>query len=74
MAQTGVMDVACGWQRSETRTCPAYVCGAGRGDECSLPDLFTYDGVRDIILRNADGGVYRGVLVHETRYQSWMRR
>ena len=61
----------CTWQRVQTRTCPAFVCGAKEGEACSLPDLFTYDAIRAVLVK--DGDRTNAVLVHERRYLDWRR-
>lgn len=71
-AHVGVLSVPCTWQRGETRTCPAWVCGAREGEACNLPDLFTYDSLRAVLVR-AEGQPTHAVLVHETRYREAMR-
>ena len=65
--------MACGWQRSETRTTTAHVCGARAGESCTLPALFTYDSIREVYVKDGEGRVAHVEYVHETRYREAMR-
>ena len=46
---------------------------ARAGEDCTVPDLFPFDGVRAVIVRSVPDERARAVIVHESRYRAWKR-